>query len=370
MVYKKKKLSSVGQGMEIYFDIVKKQGAFLLGAQGQFDDNLTGIFGPSGCGKTTLLKCLSGFLTPDKGEIRLGGETCFSSSRGINIPLHLRPVGIVFQEPLLFPHMTVKRNIMYGVNPHIKQDYLHTVIDLLGLRPLLGNIPGQLSTGEQKRVALARVLIHRPKVLLMDEPLESLDYINRYQILYLLKTIYRETGIPIVYVSHVISELVALVKKVFVMSQGHAVAYQSPAEIALNQSMGGGGDYENIYELPVLERQEAQGFIKLNFGGYALTVCSGHPSIKPRYKVGIKARDIIVAEQPVTRMSARNCVPAVVQEVSVGSCFCRVLARAGTEDCVLELTLQAVRDLDLRRGKKVFLIIKAMGISLYESGSR
>ena len=355
--------------MEIHFDILKTQGAFTLNVQGQFDDKLIGVFGPSGCGKTTLLKCLGGFLTPDRGEIRLGGELCFSSSRRINLPLHCRPSGIVFQEPLLFPHMTVRGNMMYGVSPRIKQDYLQLIVDLLGLRPLLENNPGELSTGEQKRVALARVLIHRPKVLLMDEPLESLDFKNRYQILYLLKSIHQETAIPIIYVSHVISELLVLVENVLVMAQGQSVAYRRPEEIALDQSLlGGEGDFENIYDLPVVERQVLQGIVKLNFGGFPLTVSLRQPRIRPRYKVGIKARDIIIAEQPVTRMSARNCIPAVVQKISAGDCFCRVFVRVGTQACILELTFQAVEDLDLKIGKSVFLIIKAMGIVVYESG--
>ena len=200
------------------------------------DNEFFSLLGPSGCGKSTVLRCVAGLEEPAEGDIYIG-ETCVNSTaKGINIPTELRPIGMVFQNYAVWPHMTVHDNIAYPLKlkkfgKEIIETKLKEALHTVGLEKLADRYPSQLSGGEQQRVALARALIKEPEVLLLDEPLSNLDAKLREQMRFELKDLQRRTGIPILYVTHDQTEALAMSDRLAVMNAGRIVQVGAPAEI-------------------------------------------------------------------------------------------------------------------------------------------
>lgn len=187
--------------------IAKQLPDFTLRADVVFDKGVTTIIGRSGAGKTTLLECISGIVLPDEGEIRLGERTLFSSTNRINIPVHKRKIGYVFQEYALFPHLTVRQNLLFartrwGRPDDRMQALLHQTTERLGLRSLLERYPRDLSGGEQQRVALGRALLMEPEALLLDEPFAALDADTLEKTLPLVQEVIEQLEIPTVVITH------------------------------------------------------------------------------------------------------------------------------------------------------------------------
>ncbi len=180
------------------------------------------IFGRSGAGKTSLINLISGLTTPDVGEIHLAGRTLFSSSQGIQLPIEQRKIGYVFQDARLFPHYTVRGNLNYGVT-HADPEYFVSVTLLLALEPLLARYPRDLSGGEKQRVAIGRALLSKPDLLLMDEPLASLD-MPRKRGDAVLENLAQHFRLPILYVSHSVQENLRLADHLVVLEQGKVLS--------------------------------------------------------------------------------------------------------------------------------------------------
>lgn len=204
-------------------DFQFRRGSFELAAAAKVDGGVTGVCGASGSGKSTLLGLLAGLLHPSAGTLTHDGETLVDAARGRFVPAWKRHFGFVFQEGLLFPHLTVRDNLLYGwrrLRPAARRFELGSVLDLLEIGPLLRRRPAQLSGGERQRVALGRALLYSPRLLLLDEPLSSLDERLKQQILPFLKRIKDETRIPMVYVSHARAEVDYLADRVLLMDRG------------------------------------------------------------------------------------------------------------------------------------------------------
>jgi len=196
-----------------------KCGDFKLDVNTQLNARVTAIFGPSGSGKSTLLNCIAGIATPDAGKIFLG-ETClFDSSAKINVPIYQRNIGLVFQEGRLFPHLTIEKNLKYGIK-NDQQLSFEKLVELLELSPHLKQHPHQLSGGEKHRVALGRALLSAPKLLMLDEPLASLDQRLKDQILPFLKLVADEINIPMIYISHDRQEIAQITQHVLAIENG------------------------------------------------------------------------------------------------------------------------------------------------------
>jgi molybdate transport system ATP-binding protein len=192
-----------GRGMAIDIDVERRFGASVIGAQFTAEAGLTALFGPSGVGKTSLLNMVAGLLRPDRGHIRIGGRTLFDGAT--DLPPEARRVGYVFQDGRLFPHRRVKANLLYGwrlADPANRWMTLDEAADFLGIGHLLGRWPQSLSGGEAQRVAIGRALLAAPQILLMDEPLSSLDAARRDDIMTVIERIRDELKVPILYVSH------------------------------------------------------------------------------------------------------------------------------------------------------------------------
>jgi molybdate transport system ATP-binding protein len=208
-------------------DVEFRRTEFALCARAEFGPGATGIFGPSGCGKSTLLALVAGLLRPDRGTVALDGQTLVDVHRRLFVPAWRRHVALVFQDGQLFPHMTVRANLLYGYErraPDQRRLQLPQVLDLLELGPLLDRRPAQLSGGERQRVALGRALLCSPRLMLLDEPLASLDDRLKQQILPFLRRVKDESGIPLLYVSHAAAEVAFIADRVLRMERGRIVA--------------------------------------------------------------------------------------------------------------------------------------------------
>ncbi|HET6839755.1 MAG TPA: molybdenum ABC transporter ATP-binding protein [Bradyrhizobium sp.] len=209
-------------------DVSKQLGEFLLQASFASDGRVTGLFGASGAGKTSLINIIAGLLRPDRGTIAVDTETLDDTAKRMHVPAHRRRIGYVFQDARLFPHLDVRQNLDYGRRMnHLADDPVQraSVTDLLDIGRLLDRRPGQLSGGERQRVALGRALLTKPRLLLLDEPLGSLDGERRLEILPYLVRLRDEAGIPMVYVSHDANEMRQLATSVVMLKRGQMLAF-------------------------------------------------------------------------------------------------------------------------------------------------
>lgn len=204
-------------------EVTLQRAAFTLSAKFYSEVLVTGLFGPSGAGKSSLLQVIAGLIQPKQGYIRIDGEPLFDSKQGINLPPHQRRIGYVFQDALLFPHLSVKNNLLYGYRRLAEQQrriQLDTVVELLEIGHLLPKNPQHLSGGEKQRVGLGRALLTSPRLLLLDEPMAALDERLKQQILPFLLRTRDELNLPMLYVSHSLPEIHYLTNHVVLIEQG------------------------------------------------------------------------------------------------------------------------------------------------------
>src|SRR5215470_8682495 len=209
-------------------DIAKQLGDFVLEASFSSEGRVTGLFGASGAGKTSLVNMIAGLLRPDRGVIALDDEVLDDSERGVHVPPHRRRIGYVFQDARLFPHLSIKQNLDYGRRMNrLTDDPAQTtrVTELLDIGHLLDRRPGKLSGGERQRVALGRALLSKPRLLLLDEPLGSLDEGRRAEILPYLVRLRDEARIPMVYVSHDAAEMRQLATQIVLLQRGRVSSF-------------------------------------------------------------------------------------------------------------------------------------------------
>ena len=210
--------------IDLLFDVSLAQGAFTLQVRESSRVEVLGLFGPSGSGKTTLLEIIAGLRTPGKGDIRIGNSTLFDSARGINLPPRDRHIGYVPQDVLLFPHLDVRSNLLYGA----RERSLEPLTDILDIRTLLDRRVGNLSGGERQRVAIGRALMTKPALLLLDEPLVAVDRARREQILPYLLRLRGELHVPLIYVTHDAVELAHIADRVLMIEDGRVVGAGPP----------------------------------------------------------------------------------------------------------------------------------------------
>jgi molybdate transport system ATP-binding protein len=222
-------LGAIGRAAVIALDFIVRQGGFTLEVREQLAARITALFGPSGAGKTTILDAVAGLRTPSSGSIVVGDRVLFASDRKVDMPPYRRHVGYVPQDVALFPHMSVRRNVLYGRREGQRLD-VQTVASMLEIEELLDRAVPQLSGGERQRVALARALMSSPEVLLFDEPLAAVDVERRRRILPYLERVRDHLGVPIVYVTHDAAEVRQFADHVIVLDQGQVVRSGAPGE--------------------------------------------------------------------------------------------------------------------------------------------
>jgi molybdate transport system ATP-binding protein len=209
-------------------NVAKQLGEFFIEAVFTSEGRVTGLFGASGAGKTSLINMIAGLLRPDRGSIAVDGETLDDTAAQLHVPSHRRRIGYVFQEARLFPHLDIRQNLDYGRRMNnLAHDPAHQahIVDMLDIGNLLDRRPGKLSGGERQRVALGRALLARPRLLLLDEPLGSLDEERKAEILPYLARLRDDANVPMVYVSHDADEMRQLATQVVMLKRGRVVAF-------------------------------------------------------------------------------------------------------------------------------------------------
>ena len=344
----------------------------MLDIDGDFGPGITALFGPSGSGKTTTLNCLAGLFRPDRGEIVLHGRDLFRGSTKTFVQPDRRRIGLVFQDGALFPHMNVEGNIRYGwrLTPEGERrvDVDH-IVELLGLGPLMGRAPGSLSGGERQRVALARALAMSPGLLLLDEPMASLDARLRGVVLSYLRRIHRDLQIPIVYVSHSISEVLALADDALVLSEGRAVASGLPSRVLLDPAVSGivqDDAIENLLDGTVTEPGGDGVSGRIKVGSAEIVTPPTGREIGATVIAALGAEEIILATERPSGISARNVLTGAIIELEPAGD--RVYATVDIGAPVLvALTPGAVEALGLVRGQNAYLVFKTSSITLLDA---
>jgi molybdate transport system ATP-binding protein len=282
---------------------------------------ITAVFGRSGAGKTTLVNMLAGLVRPDSGRIAVGERLLFDSASGVDLPPERRRLGYVFQEGRLFPHLSVRGNLSYGlkrVPPADRHIGLERIVALLGLETLLERRPHDLSGGEKQRVALGRALLANPRLLLMDEPLAALDQQRKAEVLPFIEQMRDDLAIPIVYVSHAMEEVVRLADTLVLVSEGHTVAVGPVDELTSRLDLRPlTGRYEAgaVIEARVVRHDEAFALSELAFSGGTLRVPKLDLAPGAELRIRVRARDVALALEPPKDISILNILPGEVRDI-------------------------------------------------------
>jgi len=325
------------------------------------------LFGRSGSGKSTLTNIISGLVSPDVGTVSLDGEALTDIRRGISVPAERRQIGYVFQDARLFPHLSVISNLHYGERRNRRAAAIvgfDEVVALLGLAPLLQRKPRQLSGGERQRVSLGRALLSRPRLLLLDEPLASLDVSRREEVLPYLVALRDRLSIPMVYVSHQFEEVLRLATHLVLLEAGQVLAEGPVDEMSLYpelQSIIGPDLVGAVVEGQVTRVSAETGIADLAVGSGVLQVSLRDAPVGARVRLQLLARDVILATQPVQGLSVRNALPSTVIAISddeFGAALVRV--DVGGPIVLARITQNARRALNLRPGDAVWTLVKAV----------
>ncbi len=328
---------------------------------------ITALFGPSGCGKTTLLRCVAG-LQRMVGRLAVGSEVWQDDAQGRFLRAHERPIGYVFQEASLFPHLSVRRNLEFGLartTPADRRVTFAEVADLLGVTDLLDRRPDGLSGGQRQRVAIARALLTSPRLLLMDEPLASLDRASRQEILPYLERLHDELAMPVLYVSHAADEVARLADHLVLLDAGRVRASGPLAALRarLDLASGAGNEADAIVECRVAAHDEAFHLTYLEFAGGRVSVPHHALPIGHAVRLRVLARDVSVTLAPQTGTSILNIFPAVVEELAEESAA-QLLVRlsvAGTP-VLARITRKSASVLALAPGKPAYVQVKAVAL--------
>jgi molybdate transport system ATP-binding protein len=350
---------------------------FSLDVEFSAPPGFTILFGPSGSGKTTLLDCMAGLAIPDAGKITVGERVFFDASNSVDLPIAKRGVGYVLQDLALFPHMTVKQNIEYGLAQLLRADRekkAALMMQEFRIEHLARQRPGKISGGERQRVVLARALVTDPCVLLLDEPLAALDVATKSRILDDLRRWNHEHRVPILYVTHSREEVLALGERVLVMDAGRIIAQGSPHEVLtapLQETVAQLAGFENIFDATVESVHEDRGTMmcRLSGGETSSSVLLETPLIRAqpgsRLRVGIRAGDILLATAKPEGLSARNVIAGCVISIERRDMIVSARVDCGVEMNV-HLTLAARDELQLTSGREVWLVIKTHSCHLMQ----
>lgn len=323
------------------------------------------LFGSSGAGKTTVLDFIAGLQKPDKGRVAVGNATLFDSEKGIDLPARSRHIGYLFQTLALFPHMTVRQNITYGLSSleAAERDVrMNEIAQSFGIAGLVARRPSEISGGERQRVALARALVTRPRALLLDEPLTALDAVTKTRILDDLRGWNDRHAVPILYVTHQREEVYALGDRVLVMEAGKLIADGTPHAVLSRprlESVAQLAGFENILECSIVAFHIEEGTMtcRIKDTNVSLEVPLSRVDAASPVRVGIRAGDILVSTLLLQGLSARNVIAGSI--VSLRQQDSTVIAEV---DCgakfTVHLTPGARNSLGLEVGKQMWLVVK------------
>ncbi|MCO4848112.1 MAG: molybdenum ABC transporter ATP-binding protein [Yoonia sp.] len=349
----------------IRVNVQKKLGDFTLDVAFDAPRGVTAIFGRSGSGKTTLINAIAGLMMPDSGRISLSDRVLFDQTR--SLPPRSRKLGLVFQDARLFPHLTVAKNLTFGG----RHDH-DRIVDLLGLGRILVRKPADLSGGEKQRVALGRALMSDPDMLLLDEPLAALDTPRKAEILPYLEQLRDDFGMPMIYVSHAMSEVARLANYLVVLDAGKVVRAGPLAEVLSHPAsvpMLGVRDAGAVIAVTVAGYDADDHLTRLTFDGGQMSLPGHVGRVGQGLRVRIPAQDVILASQIPAQISARNILPVTVTAIEDGRGPGVVIGlMAGETPLLARITKASLRDMKLSVGADIFAIIKATAVAPEDAG--
>ena len=345
--------------MEMRINAGKSYGAIAMDFDFAVSGERVGIFGESGSGKSTLVGMLAGLLQPDQGEITLDGESLFSSERRINIPPERRRIAVVFQQPTLFPHLSVESNLLYGFRrtlPEQRTIDFATLVDVLNLEGLLERGVNNLSGGEKQRVSLGRAVLANPRLLLMDEPMSALDDNLKFQIIPYLKIVSEQFKIPYFFISHSLVEMRLMADQVIVVSGGRNAALTTADQLARVRMGSSPVGYINLLKVKTPRRVE--GLFAYSWGNRELLISAGDDQAEALFE--LSSKDIILCKRHPEAISARNLIACTVANTFVSGNRIGVELACGDQLMVAEVVESAAEELGIRSGSELFAVIKAV----------
>ncbi len=325
--------------------------------------SITALFGPSGSGKSTVLNLISGLERPDSGRIEINGQVLFNHAQKIDVPAHKRRIAYVFQDALLFPHLSVRQNLLYGFaggSIGLKQ-----VVNLLDIGHLLHGRPATLSGGERQRVAIGRAILSAPGLLLMDEPLASLDLAHKREILPYIERLNQSLAIPVIYVSHAIDEVARLAGHVVVLKDGRVVDRGSPQAVLpptetssdrfarISVLLAGAESYDRHYRLTSFSHPAGK-----------ITLAGEFPLTHQSVRIVVRATDVTLARRRPDGISARTMLQGVLSRIEQSEDAVAIahVTLDGGDQLAAALTRKAIDDLGLKPGDKVWSLLKSVSI--------
>ncbi|HEX2162977.1 MAG TPA: molybdenum ABC transporter ATP-binding protein [Thermoanaerobaculia bacterium] len=355
------------------FDLAVRLGGFELAAGGRIDTGrVTAVFGASGSGKSTLLRTVAGLERGAVGRLSLGGEVWLDSERGVDVPAHRRPVGYMFQEARLFPHLSGEGNLRYAARRAPRGERaidFDEVVDALDLAPLLPRRPASLSGGERQRLALGRTLLAQPRLLLLDEPMAALDAARKMEILPYLEALHPRFGIPILYVSHSVDEVALLTDRVLVLAGGRVTAHGRTAEVLErldHEPLAGRSGAACVVRARVVRHDPELHLTWLDLAGQPLVVPRReHFAEGEEVGLVVPAHDVSLATIRPRAVSIQNVLAGRVRALREDprSAFAEVGIEVGPHRLVSRVTRLSLRELGLEVGAPVFALLKSVSLS-------
>jgi len=326
---------------------------------------ITAIFGVSGAGKTSLINAISGLTQPQRGRIELNDRLLFDAEQKIALPPEKRRIGYVFQDARLFPHYRVRGNLQYGMAPSMKAQF-DSLVSLLGLEALLSRFPLSLSGGEKQRVAIGRALLTAPDMLLLDEPLASLDLPRKRELMPYLQKLAKQVDIPMLYVSHSLHEILHLADNVLVLDAGKVKAFGPLERVWSSSAMRPWlpvSELTSVLRVQVLEQHPDYPMTALSLGDQHIWVSRVNQPVKTPLRIRIASSDVSLALQPPQHTSIRNILPAQVVELLEVGDQVEVKLRIGISELWARITPWARDELGIRPEQWLYAQIKSVSVT-------
>jgi len=322
---------------------------------------ITVLAGPSGSGKTTIINMISGLLTPDEGKIFIKDRLLFDSEKKINCPVEQRQCGYIFQDGRLFPHMNVRRNLLYG--RHSDHSMLKETVRLLGIEHLLDRMPAKLSGGEKQRVAIGRALLMRPRILLMDEPLASLDPQRKDELLTYIDRIPEQFGIPVFYVTHSVQEILRLSDILIRVDKGRIESSGRPGGEYHGLGVSdGNGEYISVFDCELKKFDDEFGIITAKFHGGVLRILADLPPVEPVIRAAIRASDVTISLERPENISTSNIFKGTIRNLEEISGHSVLVHCDIGSPLVARISRASAVRLGLKPGEKVYLLVKVVSM--------
>lgn len=330
---------------------------------------VSALFGHSGSGKTSCLRCFAGLDRPQQGYLQVAGELWQDSARGFFLPAHKRAIGYVFQDANLFPHLSVRKNLEYGqrrIPVSQRKVALEQALQLLGIGHLLDRMPSALSGGERQRVGIARALVTSPRLLLMDEPLASLDLKRKHEVLPYLQRLHEELDIPVLYVSHAPDEVARLADHLVLLDEGQVRASGPLKETLLRADLPFASDdeAEAVIDGQVCGHDAAYDLLQLNLPGSEACLRLPHAALLSghRVRVKIKARDVSLSLQRAEGSSLLNLLPVRVDGWQALDAQMLLTLRIGDQRLLARITRYSFDQLGIHAGQALWAQIKSVSL--------